>query len=115
MARADTLEDIKEAVKQLAKIINDQVRESFGNSNYDRAVEELGVMRSELIELEEPSLYNEMLRKLKQDILSEALGGDRREMWWHIRKTRLGLIDRHTSAVSEVREEEAKEFMVAKL
>lgn len=46
---------------------------------------------------------------LKKRLLSGELGGDRREMWWKVRKARLGLIDAKESEVSEVTEGEAKE------
>lgn len=114
LARAEEIEDIKDAVNQMASIVEDQIKDSFGESNYARALEELGVMRSELTELEEPVLYNYVLRTLKKKIMGEVLGGDRREMWWSIRKNRMGLIDKRISSVSDVTEEEAKEFMSAR-
>ena len=114
LTRAEDIEDIKDAVKQMAAIIENQIKDSFGNSNYDRVVEELGVMRSELTELEEPVLYNDVLRGLKKKIMAEKLGGERREMWWSIRRSRLSLIDKRKSAVSDVTEEEVKEFNAAK-
>lgn len=114
LARAEDIEDIKDAVKQMSSIVENQIKDSFGDSNYARVVEELGVMRSELTELEEPVLYNEVLRGLKKKIMAEELGGDRREMWWSIRKNRLGVIDKRISAVSDVTEDEAKEFMSTK-
>ena len=96
-------------------IVEYQIRHSFGDSAYDRAVEELGVMRQEMIDLEEPGLYNDMLRELKRKIMAEDLGGNRREMWWFIRKNRIGLIDKRTSPVSDVTEEEANDFPAADL
>ncbi len=114
LARAEDIADIRDAVKQMAAIIENQIKDSFGDSNYDRVVEELGVMRSELTELEEPVLYNDVLRGLKKKIMAEELDGDRREMWWSIRRNRLSLIDKRMSAVSDVTEEEVKEFNAAK-
>ena len=113
LGRAEDIEDIKDAVKQMASVVENQIEHSFGDSNYARAVEGLGVMRSELTELEEPVLYNDVVRSLKKKIMSEELGGDRREMWWFIRKNRMGLIDKRISTISDVTEEEAKEFMSA--
>jgi ATP-dependent DNA helicase 2 subunit 2 len=113
LARAEDIENIKDAVTQMSSIVESQIKDSFGDSSYARAVEELGVMRSELTELEEPVLYNDVLRSLKKKIMAEELGGDRREMWWIIRKNRMGLIDTRMSTVSDVTEDEAKEFMSA--
>ncbi len=42
-------------------------------------------------------------------ILKGELGGERREVWWQVRRNGLGLVDRTLSALSEVGEEEARE------
>lgn len=109
LSRAESVETIHEAVKQMAAIIETQIKHSLGNANYDRVVEGLGTMREELVDYEEPDLYNDFLRSLKGMILREELGGDRRELWWLVRKGKLGLIDRAVSERSEVSEEEARE------
>ncbi|KAK1147444.1 ATP-dependent DNA helicase yku80 [Aspergillus melleus] len=114
LAQPENIDVIKDAVNQIAVIIEDQIRHSFGDANYDRVNEELGVMREELIEYEEPTLYNDFLVSLKEKLLKEELGGDRRELWWLIRRSKLGLIDQGQSDQSKVTEEEAKEFMSAK-
>ena len=103
------METITDAVQQMKNIVEDQIKNSFGDANYDRVVESLGVMRDELISYEEPALYNDFLRQLKEKMLKEQLGGDRRELWWLLRKNKLGLIDRQQSDRSEVTEDEAKE------
>ena len=90
-------------------IIEDQIRHSLGDANYDRVNEGLGVMRDELISYEEPTLYNEFIQQLKERLLKEELGGDRRELWWLLRRNKLGLIDRQQSDRSEITEDEAKE------
>ncbi|KAF3393016.1 ATP-dependent DNA helicase II subunit 2 [Talaromyces pinophilus] len=114
LATAETVEAIKDATSQMQKIIEDRIRTSFGDSNYDRVVEELGVLREELIDYEEPDLYNEFVQPLKEKILKEKLGGDRQELWWLIRRSKLGLIDKAVSDRSEVTEEEAKQFLSSK-
>ena len=58
---------------------------------------------------DEPTLYNEFLVQLKEKLLKEELGGDRRELWWLVRRSKLGLIDERQSEQSKVTEEEAKE------
>lgn len=69
-------------------------------------------MRNELIEMEEPGAFNAFIKELKRKLLAEELGGERREMWWEIRKNRLGLIEKKKeSEASEVGEEEAKMFL----
>ena len=111
LAVTDSLEAVKDFVKQMTAIVEDHIRHSFGDSAYDRAVEELGVIRQEMVDLEEPGLYNDMLRELKKKILAEELGGNRKEMWWFIRKSRVGLIDKKASSVSDVTEEEGLAFL----
>lgn len=111
LAITDSLDSVKDFMKQMTAIVEDQIRHSFGDSAYARAVEELGVMRQEMIELEEPGLYNDMLGELKRKIMAEELGGNRREMWWFVRKSRVGLIDNKASHVSNVTEEEASIFL----
>lgn len=109
LSRADSVEAIHDAVQQMATIIEMQIKNSLSDANYERVVEGLGTMREELVDYEEPAVYNDLLRRLKDKILGEKLGGDRRELWWLVRKGRIGLIDSGTSERSEVSEEEAKE------
>ncbi|KAF7177234.1 hypothetical protein CNMCM7691_005056 [Aspergillus felis] len=109
LTQAETIETIKDAVKQMTSIIEDQIKNSLADANYDRVIEEIGVMRDELISFEEPALYNDFLRQLKDKLLKEELGGDRRELWWLLRRSKLGLITQHESDQSDVTEEQAKE------
>lgn len=71
-------------------------------------------MREELIDMEEPGAFNDYIRELKRKLLAEELGGDRREMWWEIKKSKLGLIEKKVSESSAVDEEEAKAFLSSK-
>ncbi|KAI5465546.1 SPOC like C-terminal domain-containing protein [Mariannaea sp. PMI_226] len=110
LAATEELSEIEDAAKQMGVITNTFIMESFGDSKYPRALECLGVMREELINLEEPSLYNTFMRDMKKQLLSGALGGDRRDFWFKVRWSRLGLIDKKQSEVSDVTPEEADEF-----
>lgn len=109
LLRADSVEVIHDAVKQMSAIIEMQIKNSLGDANYERVIEGLGTVREELVGFEEPALYNDLLRRLKEKILKEELGGDRRELWWLVRKGRIGLVDSATSDRSEVSEKEAQE------
>ncbi|PGH15992.1 hypothetical protein AJ80_05368 [Polytolypa hystricis UAMH7299] len=109
---AEDVRAIEDAVKQMSSIIESQIKHSLGDVNYDRAVEGLGTMKDELVAYEEPGLYNTFIRQLKRKLLDDKLGGDRREMWWLIRKNRLGLIDKNVSEQSEVTEPEAREVRI---
>ncbi|KAL2810409.1 SPOC like C-terminal domain-containing protein [Aspergillus granulosus] len=111
LAHAENIETTKDAVTQMRAIIEAQVKHSLGDANYDRVIEGLGVIREELISYEEPRLYNDFLRELKEKILKEKLGGDRRELWWLLKRSKLGLIDQKQSELSDVTEEDAKAFL----
>ncbi|CAG8888154.1 unnamed protein product [Penicillium egyptiacum] len=113
LARAENIDAIHDAVQQMAKIIETQITHSLGHSNYDRVIEGLGTMREELVDYEEPALYNDFVRQLKGKMLREELGGDRRELWWFVRKGKLGLIGKSEVDSSAVEEEEAQEFLAA--
>lgn len=103
---------IRDAVTQLGSIIETQIKDSFGDINYGRVIEELDVMRSEMIEIEEPKIYNDFVRTLKTKLLKGELSGDRRDMWYELKKAELGLIDSKQSENSSVTKEEAKQVSV---
>ncbi|KAI4759129.1 putative Ku family DNA helicase [Aureobasidium sp. EXF-3400] len=108
-------EQVDSAFQQLGKIIRDFIRNSVGDSGYARALEAIRAMREEATDLELPHLYNEWMKKLKTEILKEELNGDRRDMWFSIRANRMGLIQSKESGSSGVGEDEAKEFLSARL
>lgn len=112
LSRAENIDAIHDAVQQMAKIIETQITHSLGHSNYDRVIEGLGTMREELVDYEEPVIYNDFVRQLKSKMLREELGGDRRELWWFVRKGKLGLIGKSEVDSSVVEEEEAQEVRV---
>ncbi|KAL2752505.1 hypothetical protein ACRALDRAFT_1065627 [Sodiomyces alcalophilus JCM 7366] len=114
LASATDLDHVREACKQMGEVIRDLVTDSFGDSLYARAIEAMSVMRAELIELDEPDIYNTFVRGFKSRLLAGEFGGDRREMWWNVRTSRLGLIDQSQSELSKVTSEEAQEFLKAK-
>jgi ATP-dependent DNA helicase 2 subunit 2 len=99
---------IRKASAQLGEIIETYVRHSVGDSGYGRAIEAIRIFKEEMIELEEPDVYNEWLRDFKSKVLGNGLGGDRKELWWLIRVHKLGLIHKGLSEVADVDEEEAK-------
>ncbi|KAM3526217.1 hypothetical protein NHJ13051_003575 [Beauveria bassiana] len=109
MATSEEISDIQSAAKQMGGIIELLVTDSFGDSKYARAVECIGVMREELINMEEPEMYNSFVRELKKSLLSGTLGGDRRDFWFKLRWSRLGLIEQSQLDTSKVTAEEADE------
>ena len=110
LAATDDLEAIQSAADEMGKNIRKYISSSLGDSGYGRALEAIRVMRDEITELEEPEIYNNFIKELKKEILAGSLEGDRREMWWRIRGSKYGLIDRKRSFASDVTEEEAAQF-----
>lgn len=114
VANAEEISDIRDACKQLKNITFDWIRHSVGDSGYGKAVESIRVMREEMNEMDEPGLFNDFLKELKEKLLKEELGGDRKDMWFKVRVNRLGLIQKKESEQSDVSEEQAKTFMLAR-
>ena len=111
MHTPDDAELIESGVKQMGGIIEDLITQSFGDQNYARAIEILGVVRSEMVDFEWSEIYNPLITKLKSRLLKGELGGDRREFWWRVRVGRLGLIDGEEDENSKVGAEEATKFL----
>ena len=109
LAASEELSEIQSAATQMASIIKSLITDSFGDSKYDQAMEGIGVMREELTNLEEVGVYNTFAKDLKKGLLTGALGGDRRDFWFKIRWSRLGLIDSRQSESSNVSPEQAEE------
>lgn len=110
---AEDISSIEEAAKQMGAITRSLITYSLGDSGYGRAIANLATMREELINMEEPALYNDFVKDLKKRLLGGELGGDRRDMMWEIRKAKLGLIDKRASEVSDVTEDEATEVRIS--
>lgn len=112
LATCDDEEQIEDATKKMVTIVRTLITDSFADSKYPQAMETIGVMREELINMDEPGLYNTFVRDLKKSLLSGELGGDRRDFWFKVRWSKLGLIDKKESEVSTVPEEEAEEVRI---
>lgn len=106
---SEEVEQIADATKQMGAIVQSLITDSFGDNKYAQAMESIGVMREELINLEEPGHYNEFVRDLKKKLLSGTLGGDRRDFWFKMRWAKLGLIIQSQSEASTITLEEADE------
>lgn len=92
----------------MAALIKETITNSFADILYDKASDMMRVMRDELIDLDEPEIYNQFVRDMKMSLLAEDLGGNRRDMWAEVRQNRLGLLTHSDSERSEVTDEEAK-------
>lgn len=106
---ADSPAAIRFAVEELGAVVEKQITDSFGDSLYGRAIEEMRVMREEMVEVEEVGVWNQWLKGVKERLVRGELGGERRDFWWEIRRERLGLV----VGGGGVGEEEAKEVSLA--
>ncbi|KAI0862643.1 Ku70/Ku80 N-terminal alpha/beta domain-containing protein [Xylaria cubensis] len=111
MEASDDHAEAEDAIKQMGAIIRDIITKSFGDQDYERAIEHIGVMRETAIEFEYPDLFNSFIKDFKDRLLSGELSGDRRVLWWSIKRFKLGLIDSKASEQSKVTAEEAAEFL----
>lgn len=109
---ATSTEQLQDVCKQFQRIIYDTITKSMGNGAYPRALELIGALRETLVDFEDPDLYNDMLKELKRMILDGHLGGERGEMWYNVRKTKIGAISKAELEASKMSEEEAKELML---
>ncbi|KAK8055470.1 SPOC like C-terminal domain-containing protein [Apiospora rasikravindrae] len=107
---SDSEDAVKDAAKQMGQIIRGLISDSMGDLNYERVIEDLGVLREGMVDFEFADLFNTFLLDLKKKILSGELGGDRRELWWMLKGKGLGLIDNLTVESSNITPEEAAEF-----
>ncbi|ODA80104.1 hypothetical protein RJ55_03062 [Drechmeria coniospora] len=110
LAGASDTSSIRPIAKQMGTVVRSLVTNSFGTSKDAQALECLRVMREELTNAEEPGLYNAFVTDFKKSLLSGELGGDRRELWYQMQKPPLGLISKGESEISDVTDEQAKEF-----
>lgn len=110
----DDMDRVKAGVQQMASILQDWILNSFGEANYDRVLEGLGVIREEMLGMEEPALYNDLLRDLKKKLMAGKLGSNRTDLWYKIRVNKLGLIADDASPSSDVTRAEADSFMTLK-
>lgn len=106
---SENVKGVEEAVNQMGTVIRTLVTDSTGDSAYDRAIEHLGVLRGQMISMEEPALYNSFIKDFKKRLLQGDFNGNRKELWWIIKRLRMGLIDSNASENSDVTTDEAVE------
>lgn len=109
---SDEEEHFVSAINEMTTVIHSLIRDSMGDQHYDRALENIGVMREQLIGLEVPGLYNDFMRNLKVKLKSGALGDDRRDFWIRIQYPgRLGLIHKKQSEYTDITEDDARKVL----
>lgn len=110
LVTSESDETVEDAADQMGAIIRGLVSTSTGNAEYDRAIENMKVMRDQSIKYDLVEKYNGFLHDLKSKVAKAELGGDRREFWFQaVKQNRLGLIDSETTSTSTVTHQEARE------
>ena len=106
---------LRDAAKQMGDIVRGLIRKhavgATAGTIDEQVLENIRVFRHEMIEYEEPELYNKFIRSLKKDILSGNLGENLKELWFKVKAAKLGLIDNYISEKSEVLAAEATDFL----
>ncbi|RPA80123.1 SPOC domain-like protein [Ascobolus immersus RN42] len=110
LENGDENTDITTLSRSFLGVIEEVVKESIGDSGYERAVEMMAVLRSELIDYDAVEIFNELLNGFKKRLTGGEFGGDRSDFWEVLRKKRLGLIKESEGEGVGVGEEEAKAF-----
>lgn len=103
---------VHDAADQMVKIIHKMVTQIKDGFTLERVAENIRVLRTELLEHEVPTFYNDFIRDFKQKLAKEEFDGfsnDKRPLWALLRKGRLGLIDNEALQKSDVSKEEADE------
>lgn len=101
-----------DAAVQLGAIIRANISGSSASGNgLEIALEQIRVMRSELVEQEVPEPYNEFMQDLKKRLTENGFvrEGDGRLLWSKIVGSKLGLITKDEIKFSEFSEAEAAE------
>ncbi|EHK96413.1 putative ATP-dependent DNA helicase II subunit 2 [Glarea lozoyensis 74030] len=118
LGRTTSEAEILSTTKQMGAIIRKLVKESVGEASYARALENLRVMREEMVDLDMPEIYNDFVKALKKALLGGELdsnnGGEGKVFWVDVKRGKLGLIDQSTTDGSNVTAEEASEFYSSK-
>jgi ATP-dependent DNA helicase 2 subunit 2 len=108
---AEREEEVKSIAEQMGSIIRKVVSGSVGDQSYQRTIEMLRVMRQELDDLEMPEVYNGFVEKFKVDLLGEKLGEGRNELWYLVRREKLGLLEDD----NKINEERMRQVSLASL
>ncbi|TVY18689.1 ATP-dependent DNA helicase II subunit 2 [Lachnellula arida] len=110
--------EIHDLVTQMAKIIYKMVANTAIGGSFDMVTENMRVLRSQMMDLEMPEIYNGFIRDFKQKLVAGELfenefASNKRELWFRVVKSkRLGLIDTEVSEHSDISKEEAAQFYV---
>ncbi|TVY31768.1 ATP-dependent DNA helicase II subunit [Lachnellula subtilissima] len=109
--------EILDLVTQMAQIIYKMVARTPTDGSFDMVTANMRVLRSQMMDLEMPEIYNDFIRAFKQKLIADELfenefASNKRELWFRVKSKRLGLIDKEVSEHSDISKEEAAQFYV---
>lgn len=104
--------EIHDLVSQMAKIIYQMAANTATRGSFDMVTANMRVLRSQMMDLEMPEMYNDFIRAFKQKLVAGELfenefASSKRELWFCVKSKRLGLIDTEVSEHSDISKEEA--------
>ena len=104
--------EILELVTQMAEVIYKMVANTLTDGSFDIVTANMRVLRSQMMDLEMPEIYNDFIRAFKQKLIAGELfennfASNERELWFRVKSKRLGLIDKEVSEHSDISKEEA--------
>ncbi|KAI9645932.1 ATP-dependent DNA helicase yku80 [Ciborinia camelliae] len=107
LSSTDSTDSIIKATREMGDSVRALLKRSTGNSTWAQAGEYLRTMRTELIDLIEPDIYNNFIEKFKKQLQNE----DFDKMFWFevVRKNKLGLIHGGEAENTTKTEEEARQ------
>lgn len=107
LSNTDSNDGVIKVTREMGDAIRALLKRSTGNSAWAQAGEYLRTMRTQLIELIEPNIYNNFIEKFKKQLQN----GDFDKMFWFevVRKNKLGLVWGDECENSEKTEEEARQ------
>ncbi|XP_065898118.1 X-ray repair cross-complementing protein 5-like [Dysidea avara] len=101
------VDNYEDASRQLQAVIMKLVKESFGDVYYDKALECVRVLREEAIKHEEADMFNDFLRKMKDDFLGTRYSA----FWDKVAQEGISLITSSECSDNGVSDAESKSFI----
>ncbi|XP_071804212.1 X-ray repair cross-complementing protein 5-like isoform X1 [Asterias amurensis] len=98
---------VKQASEQMQDGISKLIHDSFGSQFYSKAMDCLKVFRQELIKLQKPCVFNDYMRRLKDELKENS----KMDFFELIQSERIKLIDASESSQSKVSIAEAAKYL----
>lgn len=109
LTATDSTDGVMKVTREMGDTVRALLKRSTGNSTWAQAGEYLRTMRTELINLVEPDVYNNFIEKFKKQLQNEDFD---RTFWFEVvRKNKLGLIHEGEAENTKKTEEDARQVL----